>query len=918
MILPRISNRRMFGRAPELQLLHDSRRALSGRRGSLVLVGGEAGIGKTRLLAEFTLSLRGGRAPHCAFGEALEDAPRPFGPFRSALAALVTASPQTLRAAEPVVRRALGALIPDALVANGYAAPARERLEKAELFTGILRYCAALTDKRATVIVLEDLHWADSATLELLCHLAPRIGGLRLLIVGSYRDDEVTPSHRLFSPLARLAREATVRRAVLEPLGDRDVRALIADALGTLPLSRERAHDIVAGCDGNPFFAEEMLKHAIESESSGRLAPLPISIRALTLERIASLDTAERGLLDYAAVLGRQFAASRLAAATGRPLEEVIAVLRRLRDVGVLVEEAHPLPHLRFRHALVRQIIYGELPPDTARSMHARVVAILEHEPERDHDALAYHAWRARLRERTIEYSEIAGDAALAVRAAAQAATYYERVLELVDDEEARIRLLGKNGEAWLQQSDFARAVSAYMALYEILVARKDYDGAARALARAAAEDANAGRIREALHALTKFQAAHGERLTRAAADHLSANIARIATAGGDFELAQRALANVPDPGELEAFTHQVYWLARLFRSEHALDGEDWLRAANELERGNPRTYPLMRAQMLHSIASTSITFAENDVGERAADEAIAIDREFGFFRALAFANAVKACILGVRGRLAAALSCGEAALDEPELFVARLELALGASPVALAAGDYDLARRLLDEGFGTTIRQAGMESAAALFDGMRAALLFALGRVREARALFDQSVMAPQHPFAVVYFWPFATQHATDEQRIRLRGLCAALAVKPAGRVARACLALVNGDAESAAALYRELGWPLHEADALERAGRAGEALAIHLACGAVSGERRLRLAADIPASTGVRKDPLSRREREVARMIARGFTNRGIAEELCVTEKTIEKHVTSIYAKCKFSTRAQLAAYVVRQTEP
>ena len=916
MILPRISSRRIVGRDVELQLLNEARRALSGRRGSFVLVGGEAGIGKTRLLAEFTATLRGGRAPLRAEGEALEDAPRPFGPFRSVLETLVVASPRVLNSAQPVVHRALGTLVPDALIAAGFAPPAKQRVEKAELFSGITRFIEAVAEKRAIVVILEDLHWADSATLELLCHLAPRIGTTRLLLVGTYRDDDIRPDHRTFAPLARLLREHTVRSMKLEPLSDRDVRALIDDALdGRFALSPERLRDVVAGCDGNPFFVEEMLKHSVEVERTDIAAPMPMSIRGLTLQRIAHLSAADRHLLNYGAVLGHRFSTTTLAEVTEQPWNRVIEALQCVQDLGVLEDDVPR--QLRFRHALVRQIVYGELPRETARSMHARIVETLERQAQPEVDALAYHAWRADLRDRTLEYSERAGDAALGVRAAAQAATYFERALELAGADEARIRLLGKSGEAWLQQSDFDRAVSAFLAQHELLKDRGDYSAATVALTRAAAEEANSGRIREALDRLIAYEATYGADLPPEASDRVNANLARIATAGDNFDLAKRALEKIPDPQQLDAFTHQVYWLATLFTSEHELDAMGWKRAADALQARNPETYPLMRSQMLHSIASTSILLAETGIGEGAVNAAIAIDNEYGLFRALAYAHSVKACILGVRGRLAEARSSIDAALEESGLFVVRIELAIGASAVAIALGQDDLAQRLLDKEFETTIEEAGMGSAISVFRGMRALLLFSLGRKAEASALLDESLAAEQHPFAVVHFWPLALQYATERQRSKLLEHCAVATERPGARVAQACFALLSGDGVVAAARYRELDWPLHEALALERAGNEAGALDIFRNCGSVRDVRRLELHHVPSVANRPVKGQLSTRELEVANLIASGLTNRRIAEQLDVREKTVEKYVTSIYAKLDFTSRAQLAAHITRQSE-
>lgn len=281
----------------------------------------------------------------------------------------------------------------------------------------------------------------------------------------------------------------------------------------------------------------------------------------------------------------------------------------------------------------------------------------------------------------------------------------------------------------------------------------------------------------------------------------------------------------------------------------------------------------------------------------------------------------MKACLLSVSGRLDEARACIHAALAERDLFVVRLELALGAPAVALALGDYDLAQRLLDEEAAAICAESGAESAS-LFDGMRAILLFSLGRRHEAQQLLEQSIDSPQHSFAMVHFWPLAARHADDRGLERLRELCTFEEGNVGQLVRRACAALLGAhaasrsgdgrsDARTAADLYREIGWPLHQARALELAGGRDAALKIYRACGSIEDVRRLEMEHAAPAAG---RDALSPREREVAAMVARGLTNRGIAEELSVTEKTIEKYVTSIYAKLGFSTRTQLAVHVAR----
>jgi DNA-binding CsgD family transcriptional regulator/tetratricopeptide (TPR) repeat protein len=927
MIVPVLSNRRLVGRDAELQLMGDLRRAASGGRPSVVLLGGEAGIGKTRLLTEFAAGLTGGRAPRYALGECLEDAPRPFGPFRTILARLVEVERRCLDAASPLVRRTLAALIPDAFgLGDGGAATA---VEKAELFAGVLGFLQLVAAARTTILALEDIHWADSATLELLCHIAPRIAGMRIMIVATHRDS-VSSEHPLFAPLGRLGRHDIVREIRLRPLADRDIRALINDALGkNYSLGPERLRSVVERGEGNPFFTEEILKKALEQDRDAATDALPISIRSTILARVAQLGPAEREVLDYAAVLGLRFDLEILAPIMERDKRAVERSLRRLRDMQLLVAGASN-SDFRFRHAVTRQTIYDELLAVDAHDLHVQIVASLEtdFDPAEHLDELAYHAWKASLRQPTLRYSERAGDAALAVAAHVQAATYYERALAVATDDETRIRLLDKAAQAYMHQSDFDRVVDTAMRLRAMLVARDDYDGAIRAVTRAASEAANGGKPREGLAMIQAFSNEYGDRLGLAAADHMHASAGRLATACDDIGMARSMLVRVQAPNALAPFTHQVYWLAQMLCAEIEVDHNGWKEAVAALRAGNAHTYAMMRSQMLHQIATTSTVFGEYAEGERAIDEAIAIDREMGFAPMLAFAQAVKAGLMTVQGRLVEAHSCVEAALAEPDAFPVRLELATAASAALLALDDKALFDRCLEDGVLGGIRATGIPGAYAVALGMRAIGALAIGDAESGRAMLREAIDDEHHQFAAVQMWPLAAPLVDDGRLQRIRDLCGKYAENPSYRVMHACAVWCDAIAarragsrqafvlaEAAAEQYSNLGWPLHEARALELAGRPDAALALYRVCDSVADMRRLDMGGPTLKPPKGDRVGLSVREREVAALVAKGCTNRAIAERLSVTEKTVEKHVSTIYAKLHFSTRTQLAAHVATE---
>jgi non-specific serine/threonine protein kinase len=381
----------------------------------------------------------------------------------------------------------------------------------------------------------------------------------------------------------------------------------------------------------------------------------------------------------------------------------------------------------------------------------------------------------------------------------------------------------------------------------------------------------------------------------------------------------------VQAPNALAPFTHQVYWLARMLCAEIEVDRHGWKKAVAALRAGNSRTYVMMRSQMLHQIATTSTVFGEHSVGERAVDEAIAIDREMGFAAMLAFALAVKAGLMTVQGRLVEARSCVEGALAEPDAFPVRLELATAASAAMLALDDKALFDRCLDDGVLRGIRATGIPGAYAVGLGMRAIGAFAVGDVEAGRAMLNEALDDEQHQFAAVQVWPLAAQRVDDARLQRIRDQCGRYAENPDYHVMHACAAWCDAIAahrsgsapavdlaQVAAERYRTLGWPLHEARALELAERPDAALALYRACGSVVDVRRLEMEGSVSLSRESGHPGLSAREREVAALVAKGFSNPAIGEHLSITEKTVEKHVSAIYLKLQFSTRSQLAAHV------
>jgi predicted ATPase len=206
-------------------MLHAARRGLAKSHPALVLVAGEAGMGKSRLVAQFLQGTGDRRARTTISVECLEHAPQPFGPVRDAIAALARVTERPL---PPILAR---------LVARDTTG---ETIEKADLFAAATSFLRELARDRATIVTVEDVHWSDATTLEFLGHVASRIERTRLMIVATYRSDESETNEALSAAIARAMREPTTTRIDLRALKSEQVRALLNGALEVTRLSSAR------------------------------------------------------------------------------------------------------------------------------------------------------------------------------------------------------------------------------------------------------------------------------------------------------------------------------------------------------------------------------------------------------------------------------------------------------------------------------------------------------------------------------------------------------------------------------------------------------------------------------------------------------------------------------------------------------
>jgi class 3 adenylate cyclase len=344
------------GRDAERAWLSAALDSALGGQGQLVLIAGEAGIGKTRVAEELAAEARA-REVRVVWGRCHEAEGAPaYWPWRPALPELA-----------------------EAAAGDGPAAQLDPEMARFRLFdamTASLREAAADT---GLVVVLDDLHWADRASLLLLEFVARELAGSRLLLVGTYRDVEVDRRHRLSGTLAELFRQPVTSCLTLGGLEQGQVGRFIANVAGIDP-----AADLVAALhgqtEGNPYFVSELVRllaaeHRLEA--SGLLGGgVPEGVRHVIGRRLNRLPEAVNACLAVACVQGREFDLDVVARAAGLPSDEVLDALEEAMDARLVTEGTRP-GRFRFAHALVRETLYDELPVRRRRRLHDQVGAAL-------------------------------------------------------------------------------------------------------------------------------------------------------------------------------------------------------------------------------------------------------------------------------------------------------------------------------------------------------------------------------------------------------------------------------------------------------------------------------------------------------------------------------------------------------------
>jgi DNA-binding CsgD family transcriptional regulator len=342
--------RPFVGRTEEFERLERALRRVQSGVGSTVLMTGDAGIGKSRLTSKLMTSARAAGF-HVLVGRCIDliGTELSYQPFAEALRPWST-------------RHGDGAL--------PWLSQVRPADSQLRVFEETLALFSGLAAAAPVLLVLEDLHWADTSTLDLVVFLAHNVAERRLLLLATYRADELASAERLRRLADGVRRSGSALELELGPLEREDLTALLTARSGA-PQPQPVADAIVARSEGNPFFAEELI--AVAGTPGGEL---PRSLRDLLLQRVARLDRATQSLLKLAAAAGREADYVLLRDAASLPEASVRECLRRAVDHGVLVPD-QATGRFRFRHALLAEAIYETLLPGEREELHAQLAAEL-------------------------------------------------------------------------------------------------------------------------------------------------------------------------------------------------------------------------------------------------------------------------------------------------------------------------------------------------------------------------------------------------------------------------------------------------------------------------------------------------------------------------------------------------------------
>lgn len=988
----------LIGRVPHLDALVHLMEQARGGQGRVVLVTGEAGIGKSRLVAELKARFRSPQshtAPHevqILEGHCFEpDAVFPYAPVLDVL--------RTFSASRPTddIAASLGSTAPDlvkllpdlaTLVPNLVPSPALDpEQEKRRLFQALTRFFTSLAATRPLLLLIEDVHWSDDTSLEFFLSLARFSASHPILLLLTYRTEEVQPALAHF--LAGVDRERLATELPLTRLNRDEVGTMIR---AIFPLSRPLPADfletIFALTEGNPFFIEEVLKSLITAGdiyySYGTWSRKPLSelqiprtIQVAVQRRVDLVSQEARELLALFAVAGRRCDFALLQQLTPHDERTLVQLFKELVAAQLVVEESDEV--FAFRHALTRQAVYAGLLARERKALHRSIAQTMEHlyteRLETHLGNLAYHCYQAGDWAKTVAYAQRAGENAHALYAPRAALEHYSHALEAAHHLALPPPL-----------SMYRARAQVYEILGEFEHARNDYEH----ILRVARQVADRMVVWQGLLDLGALWTA---RDYQRAGDYFQQAIAQAHEMGDPATLAQTLnrvgnwYANLEQPLEGLRYHQEAYAIFQTLSDQrglaetldflgttnligaHLLAGVEYYQQAIALLRTLDDRQRLISSLGMVTMRgpnylSDTLVWRATSGDECACDaeEALALARQIGWRAGEAFALTFLGLGLGPKGEYARAWRCAQASLDiaseiDHNLWMTFAHFLLGSLSHDLRA--LPLARQHLEQAFEFA-RESGSLFWRRIISGALASTCVAQGDVAQAASLLKDdsrtTALAPTVPQRIVWCARAELDVALKRPASALQiidALITSARIEPGGVIPR----LWHVRAEALIALDRaeEAESVLHAARTAAQEqdtrallwriwvsiGRLAHAQTRRKQARAAFSEARViiedlarkvpdemrgdnflraataqmpRLSRPTPRQAAKHAfDGLTEREREIAASVTQGKSNRGIANELFVSERTVEKHIERIMAKLGANSRAQIAAWAV-----
>jgi ATP/maltotriose-dependent transcriptional regulator MalT len=977
-VATRVTSSTFVGRSLQLAELEAALADAADSRPSLAFIAGDSGVGKTRLLSEFTRRARAAGA-RILGGDCVElgEGELPYAPVVAALRVLSRAHDPVLDELPEAVRAELATLMPE--INPRPAERPGDVTAQGRLFEALLTLLDRLGQDAPVVLAIEDLHWADRATRAFMAFLGRSLCRERVVVVATYRTDELHRRHPLRPLLAELERDARARRIELPAFTREELTEQLFDILGAAP-DDELVERVFARSEGHPLFVEELLAAGLDGRGA-----LPPTLRDALMLRIERLPDQAQALLRVIAV-GQQLDDELLEDATGIERAAMHEAMREAVANHIVCVNSEG--RYMFRHALLREVVHDDLLPGERGATDLRLARALEARAERDGlsvylaAGIAHHYLSAGDQPAALRAAVRAADAAERVHAYGQAAALLERasgLFELVPDSEAlvgadRVALLTRAASNHHLANDAPRQEAVARAALAMLDEREDPRRAASLLERLADAQWHLGRGDDAIattkHALSLLPL---DEPSHERASLLSQQAKSLMLRGKLTQavvVARESLAMAEEAGvdgggvrsrALNALGTSLMGLGDLE------EGAAILREALDLARADRSVWHINLAYVnladsLHLAGRLAEARAVADEG--AAEE---LRENEGWMAVLRAELAIEAGDWDEAERLLHAVRVRRVGTMLINLNLRRAELALG-------RGDHEAARGLLEEAasLATDVRepqwsgvlgalQAERERREGNLDAARKAVQRALDSIemctddlarlarvsatgasveadaaqracdlgdqeaaRAALLAADMHVVrgeaAAERDGPLEVAWLLATR----AERTRAAG-----ASDPAAYAAAAdAWAVLERPCATATLRLREAEAHAEVGDREAAAAAAREAREIALRIGAtwlrhevdgLTARARLDLGDGIVArdvDEPETDDPfgLTPRERQVLELVARGATNREIGSELFMAEKTASVHVSRILAKLDVRTRTEAAGVAHR----